>query len=47
VAREDGAPRTLFKPDNGMAYWREQEVRESERADSGVGSRRRERDDRG
>lgn len=45
VAREDGAPRTLFKPDEGMAYWREQEQRESERADSG-GSRR-DRDQRG
>jgi pyocin large subunit-like protein len=33
VAREDGAPRTLFKPDEGMAYWREQEQREQARAD--------------
>lgn len=42
VAREDGAPRTLFKPEDGMAYWREQEGREqnrTERADRG-GSRR-------
>lgn len=35
VAREDGAPRTLFKPDEGMAYWREQEQREEARADRG------------
>ena len=45
VAREDGAPRTLFKPDNGMDYWREQKERETERADSG--GRRRDRDQRG
>jgi pyocin large subunit-like protein len=51
VAREDGAPRTLFKPEEGMAYWREQETREQARAESG-GERRaersnRSRDDRG
>ena len=45
VAREDGAPRTLFKPDNGMDYWREQQTRESQRADGG--GRRRDRDQRG
>ncbi len=39
VAREDGAPRTLFKPDEGMAYWREQQSREQERADGGSRSR--------
>ena len=45
VAREDGAPRTLFKPEEGMAYWREQETREqarAERAERG-GSRRESR----
>ena len=26
VARNDGAPRTVFKPDDGMAYWRAQEA---------------------
>lgn len=26
VARKDGAPRTVFKPDDGMAYWRAQEA---------------------
>jgi hypothetical protein len=25
VARKDGAPRTIFKPDDGMAYWRAQQ----------------------
>ena len=25
VARKDGAPRTVFKPDDGMAYWRAQQ----------------------
>ena len=25
VATRDGAPRTMFKPDDGMAYWRAQE----------------------
>lgn len=24
VRRRDGAPRTMFKPDNGMAYWNRQ-----------------------
>lgn len=42
VAREDGAPRTLFKPDEGMAYWREQQAREEERAEGGGRSRSRE-----
>ena len=27
VATSDGAPRTMFKPRDGMAYWREQEQR--------------------
>jgi pyocin large subunit-like protein len=33
VARRDGAPRTIFKPENGMAYWKEQQ------AGGGSGSR--------
>jgi len=33
VATAAGAPRTMFKPDNGAAYWEEQKVREAERAD--------------
>lgn len=27
VASREGAPRTMFKPEEGMAYWREQEQR--------------------
>ncbi|MDP2214485.1 hypothetical protein [Phenylobacterium sp.] len=33
VATAAGAPRTMFKPDNGAAYWREQKAREAERGD--------------
>lgn len=38
VATREGAPRTFFKPEEGMAYWREQEEREASR-----GERRAER----
>lgn len=31
VATRDGAPRTIFKPDEGAAYWQEQKDRESRR----------------
>jgi pyocin large subunit-like protein len=31
VANKDGAPRTMFKPDDGMAYWEKQKDRESHR----------------
>src|SRR5215213_4827048 len=31
VATKAGAPRTMFKPDNGMAYWEEQKTREAKR----------------
>ena len=31
VASKAGAPRTMFKPDEGMAYWEEQKARESRR----------------
>jgi pyocin large subunit-like protein len=31
VASKDGAPRTMFKPDEGMAYWEEQKSREARR----------------
>jgi pyocin large subunit-like protein len=41
VATKDGAPRTMFKPDDGMAYWEKQKARESRQADGGS------RDDRG
>jgi hypothetical protein len=32
VARADGAPRTIFKPKTGAAYWDEQKTRETARA---------------
>ena len=28
VRSKAGAPRTMFKPDDGMAYWQEQKARE-------------------
>lgn len=31
VANKDGAPRTMFKPDEGSAYWQEQKDREAKR----------------
>jgi pyocin large subunit-like protein len=31
VASKDGAPRTMFKPDDGMAYWEKQKDREDHR----------------
>lgn len=40
VASKEGAPRTMFKPDEGMAYWEEQKSRETRRQAS-----RRNRDD--
>ncbi|MBU1375258.1 MAG: hypothetical protein KKE02_20450 [Alphaproteobacteria bacterium] len=40
VASRAGAPRTMFKPDEGMAYWDEQKAREAKRQAS-----RRNRDD--
>jgi len=32
VARADGAPRTIFKPRTGAAYWDEQKIQEADRA---------------
>lgn len=32
VATAQGAPRTMFKPDDGPAYWEEQKTREAERS---------------
>jgi pyocin large subunit-like protein len=45
VARADGAPRTIFKPTTGAAYWDEQKVKETARASGKDESRsyRRER----
>lgn len=34
VRTRDGAPRTLFKPDEGPAYWQEQKDREARRSAS-------------
>ncbi len=31
VASKEGAPRTMFKPDDGMAYWQKQKDREDKR----------------
>ena len=31
VANKEGAPRTMFKPDDGMAYWEKQKDREDKR----------------
>jgi pyocin large subunit-like protein len=41
VKSKAGAPRTMFKPDDGMAYWEEQKAREARRQANG----RRTRDD--
>ena len=40
VASKEGAPRAMFKPDDGMAYWEQQKSRETRRQAS-----RRNRDD--
>lgn len=32
VARRDGVPRTMFKPDDGAAYWSQQKAREAARS---------------
>ena len=40
VKSKAGAPRTMFKPDDGMAYWEEQKAREARRQ-----ATRRSRDD--
>lgn len=32
VVTREGAPRTMFKPDNGAAYWTQQKQREADRA---------------
>ena len=42
VANKAGAPRTMFKPDEGAAYWQEQKDREARRQ---TARRSRDRDD--
>lgn len=44
VANKDGAPRTMFKPDDGMAYWQKQKDRDSETASRPRRSRDRDSD---
>ncbi|HEX3887982.1 MAG TPA: hypothetical protein VHW05_10835 [Phenylobacterium sp.] len=44
VASKEGAPRTMFKPDDGMAYWEKQKDRE-ERSQASRSSRRKYADD--
>ena len=44
VASKDGAPRTMFKPDEGAAYWQEQKDREARQS---ARSERGERDSEG
>ena len=39
VANRDGAPRTMFKPDEGAAYWDEQKAREARRETAGTDRR--------
>lgn len=45
VASKDGAPRTMFKPDDGRAYWDKQKDRESRRQASRSDRRHRSSDD--
>ena len=44
VANREGAPRTMFKPDEGAAYWQEQKDREARRQ-TARSDRRSSRDD--
>lgn len=39
VANREGAPRTMFKPDEGAAYWDEQKAREARRETAGTDRR--------
>ena len=45
VANKDGAPRTMFKPDDGMAYWQKQKDREARSQSARAGHRSRYSDD--
>lgn len=40
VANKDGAPRTMFKPEDGRAYWDKQKDRETKRAQTARRGRR-------
>jgi len=41
VSNKEGAPRTMFKPDDGMAYWEKQKDRESRSQSARSGRRSR------
>ena len=45
VASKEGAPRTMFKPNEGMAYWEEQKTREARRQTATRDRRSRDSDD--
>jgi pyocin large subunit-like protein len=45
VADKAGAPRTMFKPDDGAAYWQQQKDRESKRQTARAEKRARKDDD--
>lgn len=45
VATRAGAPRTMFKPDEGMAYWEAQKTREAARAQARADRARGEADE--
>jgi pyocin large subunit-like protein len=45
VASKEGAPRTMFKPDDGMAYWEKQKDREARSQSARAGRRSRSSDD--
>jgi pyocin large subunit-like protein len=45
VASKEGAPRTMFKPDDGMAYWEKQKDREARSQSARAGRRSRNADD--
>jgi hypothetical protein len=45
VSNKEGAPRTMFKPDDGMAYWEKQKDREERSQSARSGRRSRNTDD--
>jgi hypothetical protein len=45
VANKDGAPRTMFKPDQGQAYWDQQKARETQRQTARADHKERTGDD--
>lgn len=45
VASKEGAPRTMFKPDDGQVYWAQQKEREARRQTARSDSRSRSSDD--